>query len=78
MIGLLVGSLFSMGLLVVAALFAGRLLQTALVDATPETSPAGQPCRLLAGEGDARACGLPPGAEDLLAGTLPARRTTQR
>lgn len=84
MIGLLVAGLFLMGLLVVPVLFAVLLFQAAVVDATPETSPtAGQPGRLpvpgaVAGEGDALARGLPPGADDLLAGTLPARRTTQR
>lgn len=83
MIGLLVAGLFLMGLLVVPVLFAVLLFQAAVVDATPETSPTGQPGHLpvpgaVAGEGDALARGLPPGADDLLAGTLPARRTTQR
>ena len=43
MIGLLVAGLFLMGLLVVPVLFAVLLFQAAVVDATPEAGPRGQP-----------------------------------
>lgn len=45
MIGLLFAGLFLMGLLVVPVLFAVLLFQAAVVDATPEATPLGQPGR---------------------------------
>jgi hypothetical protein len=45
MIGVLLAGIFLMGFFVTAVVFAVLLLQTALVDATPEAGPRGQPGR---------------------------------